>query len=945
MQIKTHHARGPKHDALVLSISLEREEVRLTETPFGTIVTIDGFAGAGEVGGPSLPEKTLYVALPAEAEVVSVAVERAKEAEIRGPGAAVAPLQDAQLAPREIPGEVRSLAKRTGLPPSAFMPLERPRSARPPTRPLIAPRPELYKRAIAEPRPLARLAAEPMIGLTPVAAVRLAPIRQDAEGRITLAARVEVRVEYRASAEPRLVAAARAARRTLREFQPKVPFRSQAKRAIDLASALVVNKEWIPRYDLPLPMSDAEYVIITDNQRWDAATKTPLGPVAGDMVAAYERLAEWKRSRGISARVVTITDIVASHGAGALDLQEAIRSYLKHAHARLGATWVLLGGDVNVVPARSVVGYSWGGLGTSSAAKPADGEVSWSGSFMRVHWTRAPEVTALVRSDTGAVIPRRSGSSGDGWYYVTNDTYAAASATATSFIRIDGAAAAIQGPILVVVADNTIPTDLYYASLVASTYGLPGKRDWDLLGNGLYGQHGDAGTLDGVSYHTDVSVGRAPSGDAAQANTFVDKVIAYERCQARSGALLSGEALGRVVYAASNWGGRTWIGAAGASLDDNEFQAIAGEAATRIQLATAPGSHSFHLLAKISDTDIRELPYARSGRGYYFATGPSSTAISEFMYYGQPIAIPTKWIVVRGDAAELAPLGYIVDQRVADGSMTDTEALRAQIEADFSFRGATRLYEDEIDLPGGGAEHLTVDRLRAALNAGPHFVCLSGHGNWNGCCELDNGVAAGLSNDALFIAYADSCLTNRFDVEDAMSEALVNNPSGGAVAYIGNTRYSWIGVGDNFERGFFRQLAQVRRIGLAFDVRCAMIHEATGFHQHYNQWAIFAANLLGDPEMRVWRSPRLIRPRWDLIEVLPWKKPIVWRLPEELVRGDVDLEAVEVTLRQGARVVRAKVDPEGQVLLDASQLEAGTVEATVSGADFAPTRWKMRVQR
>ncbi|MBK8263451.1 MAG: hypothetical protein IPK80_19175 [Nannocystis sp.] len=931
-------------DAIVLSISLDRDEVRLVDTHFGVIVSVDEFAAAGEPGGPALPEKTLRVALPPGAQVAKVSVERSKAVELRGPGTLVAPVQEAALARREVPAAVRELAKKTGLPPSTFMPIEKPLVRPPPTRTITPPNPELYKRALTEPQPLARLIAAPMIGMTPIATIRVAPIQLDAESRLSLVTNLVVRIAYEVPTESRLEVAHRLARRVGRVFQPKVPFRAQAKRSIDLASAIVINRDWIPRYDLPLAESDAEYLIITDNQRWDAATKTPVGPVAGDMVAAFTRLRDWKRARGLSAEVVTITEIVAGYGAGALDLQEAIRNYLKHAHARLGAAWVLLGGDVSVVPVRSVVGHSWGGLGAVADAKPADGNVSWSGSYMRVHWSRAAELTALVRSDTGAVIPRRSGGSGDGWYYVTSDTYATASAAPTAFVRIDGAAAAINGPIMAVVSDNTIPTDLYYASLVGSSYGLPGRRDWDLLGNGLYGQHNASSTLDGVSYQADVSVGRAPAGSAAQADAFVDKVIAYERGMTRSGAPLGANDLSRVVYAASNWGGRAWIGAAGPTIANGQFQAIAGQDATRIQLASTPANYPFHLLAHVSDTDIRELPYSTSGRGFYFTNGANSTTVSEFVYYGQAIPIPTRWIIVRGDAAERAPQGYILDDRGADGSMADTEALRMTIEAEFSFHGDTRLYEDEIDLASGGAEHLTVDRLRAALDQGPHFVCLSGHGNWNGCCGLDNGVAAGLNNDALFIAYADSCLTNRFDVEDAMSEALVNNPHGGAVAYVGNTRYSWVGVGDNFERGFFRRLAEVKRLGLAFDVRCAMLTEATGFHQHYNPWAIFAANLLGDPEMKVWRKPKLIFPHWEVIEVLPWRKPIWWKIPEDLVGDPLLLEELQVTLRQGDHVERANVDAEGKVLLDATKFKPGELEVTVSGTDFAPKIQRVKVK-
>jgi len=61
---------------------------------------------------------------------------------------------------------------------------------------------------------------------------------------------------------------------------------------------------------------------------------------------------------------------------------------------------------------------------------------------------------------------------------------------------------------------NMLPTDLYYASLQGPSYGIAGRHDWDLLDNGIYGQHTDSADFDGVEYETDVSVGRAPVADA-----------------------------------------------------------------------------------------------------------------------------------------------------------------------------------------------------------------------------------------------------------------------------------------------------------------------------------------------------------------------------------------------------------------------------------------------
>jgi len=84
---------------------------------------------------------------------------------------------------------------------------------------------------------------------------------------------------------------------------------------------------------------------------------------------------------------------------------------------------------------------------------------------------------------------------------------------------------------------------------------------------------------------------------------------------------------------------------------------------------------------------------------------------------------------------------------------------------------------------------------------------------------LDPGVNDRLTNaGAPFVGYADSCLTNEFDLTYAISQRLVTNAHGGAVAYIGNSRFSWIGVGDDFQRNFFAGLPATTAIGMTDDL-------------------------------------------------------------------------------------------------------------------------------
>lgn len=65
----------------------------------------------------------------------------------------------------------------------------------------------------------------------------------------------------------------------------------------------------------------------------------------------FQRLADWKTRKGVPAVIKTTEEINRDYSGN--DLQEKIRNFLKDVYVRWGANlFVLLGGDVNIVPAR-----------------------------------------------------------------------------------------------------------------------------------------------------------------------------------------------------------------------------------------------------------------------------------------------------------------------------------------------------------------------------------------------------------------------------------------------------------------------------------------------------------------------------------------------------------------------------------------------------------------
>lgn len=931
----------PKNECeLRVSFSFKRSDLRLKHSLIGVVVHLADVPTAGEPGSPALPNCVVRVALPPQSRLLEVKAETREAARVGDEVLPIAPLQPSRPGQRPDPQEP-SVEK---LPTPAFVPAD----------------PDLYAEATR--RPAARLLATTSEGLNPVATIHLNPVRLTADGFLELASRIDLTLRYGPAEDDG-------------QRQPasilRVASRAQAMRQVALTRRTVVNPAQVLDFsDLyPILHLGTDYLIITDNQRWNAQTMAPEGAAGGDLAASFGRLAAWKRQRGLRARLVTLGDIVSgTYGdfrTGSRDLQEVIRRFLKMAYADWGVAWVLLGGDTGIVPVRRVAGGREGNVNRQTVDPPPANTSFWTGTHLRMHvvspgiWWGPATTNQLVRPDTGLLIPYDAAGTSDsatrGWYFTTDDSYGTLSATPTQFVRVNGPAAEVDANLQFLYEWNTIPTDLYYSSLAGPGYNQPGRHDWDLLDNGVYGQHYGANELDGINYTPTLSVGRAPVNSAAQADAFVDKVIAYEKLEQPGGAGLDEHWPNRVVLVSENWGGRLWIGASGSNPPgDNGFHHPAGQSHSLIKLAAAP-DWNWSLLAYLGESDVRLLPYrmdaATAGRGWHFAKSATDLSPNSFQFAMPGGAVlelpfPSSWIAVYGTADELAPVGYIFNQTELDGSLADQEHLRTQMQSEMSgFRDVKRLYEDIQDmtpeqLADGPVELITSDGLRDALDAGPHIVSLSGHGSGDGCCKLSRSLADGLTNGYhTFLAYADSCLTNQFD-GDSMSERLLNNANGGAVAYVGNTRFSWISVGDDIQRRFFREWATLggdAHLGLLCDTRAALVNS---FYWADGRWAVLSLNLLGDPEMPLWWSrPLKIRiPEVILLDELRIR--VDPNPPDPPFRIDAPYDKVwglaRAHLRQGGREQLGLADPEGRIDLPLTGFQAGPATLTVTRPGHQP---------
>lgn len=145
------------------------------------------------------------------------------------------------------------------------------------------------------------------------------------------------------------------------------------------------------------------------------------------------------------------------------------------------------------------------------------------------------------------------------------------------------------------------------------------------------------------------------------------------------------------------------------------------------------------------------------------------------------------------------------------------------------------------------------------FNQGWNQVMLNTHGNYT-IWGLESGsfgtaAAAGLTNYTA-VVYTMACLTGGFDgAEPCLSEAFLRNPNGGALAYIGCSRYGWGSPGSaqggpsiEYAYAFCNQLYNLKRshAGIAFaEHKLSKIGQSS--YDGAYRWIQFGLNLQGEP--------------------------------------------------------------------------------------------------
>jgi len=928
-----------------LDLDLDEKEANATSTPWGWRLRLDDGDLPPTPGSPGMPYRRIHVALPGPNLAAKVRASVIASRKIAPAPVILAPVQPLQpLGERRVPPSQVRRAWSSPKPKSAHF-------SRPPS---VAPTPALYEAFIRRPPPLARVAGElaaPSDELT----LEIRPFFFDRHGALWLATKLHVEIEL----QPH------------RQAPPPPPLSSMSRHA-QLRTQLLRRRRVINPEDLQLPpeirrplRNPTPYLIITDTVSRDPLSGSPQARVSGDIVAEFERLARWKRIRGLGARVVTVTGILSGEYdnpvGGHLDLPHAIRRFLRWSVEEWGTTWVLLGGLPNLVPVRRACGSAprIGKVTECSDeellnAAPPLGRSYWRDEgWLMVnagddHTVEQPGLVAdkiLTDDTTGQIIPYGSQAPlPRRWYYVEGD-WVTPSSVETPRVRVDGPEQTARVPLRWYYDQHTlIPTDLYYASL---------SGDWDTTENGLYAQWADDRPIEPIRWRTDLSVGRAPVSSAADAKTFVDKLLDYEKNPQPDHA--SGGAppwWSSMLIATQNHDGRSWFSPTGAFPPAEEkFFHSAGEPHTLLHVALGSWSEDHRLLSKPQAGVFVEIDYDSdagvSRPGWYYACSDADLSPS-LHYFVMPVRRedgtwtrrtyttpnPTPWVVVYASADLLHPQRFVFDRTMLDTNHVAHEALRQRVEAALpELTNIQRLYEDTQDLPpeqiaAGPIAQITEAAITQQVNSGVTLASFAAHGWYVGAGLLTNEVADNLSNGGtLPVVYAQSCMAGGFDRDSLGKHLLLNPNGGGAVAFIGSSRFSWPDSG--FMRTpFFEALTETRRLGELFDARLSDLNT----DDSRLCWCALTLNLQGDPELPIWLGP----PGVLRVHHLPFVDPGERIVIAVFSQGgpSIDTEPPWVYIDDQ---IAGHPDPDGRFSFTAPRFGAEGLEVIVTRVGFRPS--------
>ncbi|MEW6606761.1 MAG: C25 family cysteine peptidase [bacterium] len=146
------------------------------------------------------------------------------------------------------------------------------------------------------------------------------------------------------------------------------------------------------------------------------------------------------------------------------------------------------------------------------------------------------------------------------------------------------------------------------------------------------------------------------------------------------------------------------------------------------------------------------------------------------------------------------------------------------------------------------------------INSGVGPIAHANHANWNTAPPFEIGSPIDvrtLSNGSkTFIFNTIGCIAGDFSKADCIGEEMILNSNGGAVAFVGNSRYGWFDeynvkkYSGEYQIEFFKKIFEegYTRIGETLSRSKVEFISRCNDHNPY-RWIMFCLNLLGEPTM------------------------------------------------------------------------------------------------
>jgi len=171
------------------------------------------------------------------------------------------------------------------------------------------------------------------------------------------------------------------------------------------------------------------------------------------------------------------------------------------------------------------------------------------------------------------------------------------------------------------------------------------------------------------------------------------------------------------------------------------------------------------------------------------------------------------------------------------------------------------------------------------MNAGRHLISHYGHAGASNIAGIISPADMGnVTTTDYFLFNTVGCWPALFTEEDCVGESFVKDQPTGAFAFIGNTRWGWSGIAENYQSEFFDAIYQehIPQLGRAMaDMRADLV-SGVG-HTGYSRMSYMEQTLLGDPETPVFT--------WNHDPTLNWTNQVNFTNrginPQKAVGGSV----------------------------------------------------------